>query len=203
MDNGCREFLFVNEFFNLTHSTAQEYFDEIFGKTLQHLSVSTLFIYYCTCIYSSNVSAHPYTCLFFKSNPSIYPSIYPSIHSSIHPLLQVLVVLFDHILFIYSFLHLFIHVFIHSSIYLSICLSIHSSTQSSISTSIYYPDVLLFIYSTIHYLSIHKKKNIESYVESCYDAIGLFLCVHIDYRYQAIMRRRNLSCLNRLLMVMF
>ena len=166
----------------------------------KHCNTCLLVLYLSTtCIYPSNFSSHPSTCLFFKSNPSIYPSI----HSSIHPLLQVLVVLFDHILFIYSFLHLFIHVFIHSSIYLSICLSIHSSTQSSISTSIYYPYVLLFIYSTIHYLSIHKKKNIESYVESCYDAIGLFLCVHIDYRYQAIMRRRNLSCLNRLLMVMF
>jgi type I site-specific restriction endonuclease len=40
VDNSSREFLFVKEFFNLTLSACQEYFDAIFGKTLQFLLVS-------------------------------------------------------------------------------------------------------------------------------------------------------------------
>ena len=33
-------------------------------------------------------------------------------------------------------------------------------------------------------------------MENCYDAIGIFLCIHINFRYQAIMQRRNLTCLD-------
>ncbi len=40
MDNGCREYIFVVEFFNLTSSSAQDFFDSIFGKTLAYLLVS-------------------------------------------------------------------------------------------------------------------------------------------------------------------
>ncbi len=40
MDNGCREYLFVVEFFNLTPSAAQDFFDSIFGRTLAYLLVS-------------------------------------------------------------------------------------------------------------------------------------------------------------------
>lgn len=32
-------------------------------------------------------------------------------------------------------------------------------------------------------------------MESCYDAIGIFLCIHINFRYQAIMQRRSVTCL--------
>ncbi|XP_065919051.1 vacuolar protein sorting-associated protein 52 homolog isoform X2 [Dysidea avara] len=38
-------------------------------------------------------------------------------------------------------------------------------------------------------------KHTESYMESCFDTIGIFLCIHINFRYQAIMQRRNLTCL--------
>ncbi len=39
MDNACREYLFVVDFFNLTPTTAQDFFDSIFGKTLAYLLV--------------------------------------------------------------------------------------------------------------------------------------------------------------------
>ncbi|XP_064395792.1 vacuolar protein sorting-associated protein 52 homolog [Halichondria panicea] len=77
MDNGCREYLFVVEFFNLTPSAAQDFFDSIFGRTLAYLL-----------------------------------------------------------------------------------------------------------------------KNIESYTDSCYDSIGIFLCIHVSLRYQAITKRREIPCLD-------
>ena len=40
MDNACREYLFVVEFFSLTSSAAQDFFDTIMGKTLAYLLVS-------------------------------------------------------------------------------------------------------------------------------------------------------------------
>lgn len=39
------------------------------------------------------------------------------------------------------------------------------------------------------------QKHVEGYVENCYDAIGLFLCIHINYRFEAIMTRRGVPCL--------
>ena len=42
MDNACREYLFVRDFFSLTPATAQDFFDSIFGKTLAFLLVSDL-----------------------------------------------------------------------------------------------------------------------------------------------------------------
>ena len=40
MDNCCREYLFVLDFFGLTPNTAQTFFDDILGKTLAYLLVS-------------------------------------------------------------------------------------------------------------------------------------------------------------------
>ena len=40
MDNCCREYLFVVDFFGLTPNTAQTFFDAIMGKTLAYLLVS-------------------------------------------------------------------------------------------------------------------------------------------------------------------
>ena len=40
MDNCCREYLFVVDFFGHTPNTAQSFFDEILGKTLAYLLVS-------------------------------------------------------------------------------------------------------------------------------------------------------------------
>jgi hypothetical protein len=37
VDNACREFLFVSEFFILDSASAQEIFNNIFGKTVQLL----------------------------------------------------------------------------------------------------------------------------------------------------------------------
>ena len=34
VDNACREFLFISEFFNLDSNTAQDLFNNIFGKTM-------------------------------------------------------------------------------------------------------------------------------------------------------------------------
>lgn len=39
-------------------------------------------------------------------------------------------------------------------------------------------------------------KQIEHYVQSCYDSIGIFLCIHLNLRYQAIMKRRGISALD-------
>ena len=39
MENACRDYLFVVEFFSLTPSTAQDFFDSIFGRTLAYLLV--------------------------------------------------------------------------------------------------------------------------------------------------------------------
>jgi len=40
MDSACREYLFVVEFFNLTPTAGQDFFDKIFEKTLVYLLVS-------------------------------------------------------------------------------------------------------------------------------------------------------------------
>lgn len=95
MDNSCREYLFVVDFFNLTTTNAQDFFDTILGKTLAYLMVS--------------------------QQPG------------------------------WSNQHL-------------------------------------------HYF-LPLQKHVETYVESCYDAIGLFLCIHINYRFEAIMTRRGVPCL--------
>ena len=47
-------------------------------------------------------------------------------------------------------------------------------------------------------LFIITQRSIESYIENCFDAIGLFLCIHVDYRYQAILHKRKISCLEEL-----
>ena len=40
MDNACREYLFIADFFSLTSTAAQEMFDSIFTKTQAHILVS-------------------------------------------------------------------------------------------------------------------------------------------------------------------
>jgi len=94
MDNACREYLFIADFFSLTSTAAQEMFDSIFTKTQAFLLVS----------------GH-----YFK-----------------------------------------VHFYL-----------------------------ILFV----------MQKQTESYMENCFDTIGIFLCIHINFRYQAIMQRRNLTCL--------
>ena len=37
----------------------------------------------------------------------------------------------------------------------------------------------------------------EVYVDSCYDSIAMFLCIHLIKRYQALMHKRNVSALNK------
>ena len=44
MDNACREYLFIADFFSLTSAAAQEMFDSIFTKTQAFLLVSRLFL---------------------------------------------------------------------------------------------------------------------------------------------------------------
>lgn len=39
MDNCCREYLFVVEFFNLPPAAGQDFFDKIWEKTLAHILV--------------------------------------------------------------------------------------------------------------------------------------------------------------------
>ena len=120
MDNACREYLFVVDFFNLTSSAAQDFFDTILGKTLAYLLVS---------------GATQYSLYYEQSSP---PSPPPPPSSS----------------------------FPGSTV----------------------PSLLPF--------SSSKQKHVESYVEGCYDAIGLFLCIHINYRFEAIMTRRGVPCLH-------
>lgn len=38
-------------------------------------------------------------------------------------------------------------------------------------------------------------RHIEQHMNGCYDAISIFLCIHVNHRYQAIMKRRNVQCL--------
>ena len=40
MDNACREYLFIADFFSLTSTAAQEMFDSIFTKTQAYILVS-------------------------------------------------------------------------------------------------------------------------------------------------------------------
>ena len=46
MDNTCREYLFIADFFSLTSTAAQEMFDSIFTKTQAHILVSWTFLQY-------------------------------------------------------------------------------------------------------------------------------------------------------------
>ncbi|XP_065830309.1 vacuolar protein sorting-associated protein 52 homolog [Oscarella lobularis] len=41
------------------------------------------------------------------------------------------------------------------------------------------------------------QKNMENYAHSCYDAIGVFLCIHISDRFRDVMHRRNVPALDR------
>ncbi|XP_064616275.1 vacuolar protein sorting-associated protein 52 homolog [Liolophura sinensis] len=40
-------------------------------------------------------------------------------------------------------------------------------------------------------------KQMETYINDCFDSIALFLCIHIIYRYQVIMQKRNVPALER------
>ena len=44
--------------------------------------------------------------------------------------------------------------------------------------------------------STPSQRHVAHYVDSCYDTICIFLCIHINHRYQAIMKRRNIPCLS-------
>lgn len=52
MDNACREYLFMVEFFNLTPNTAQDFFDSIFGRTLAYLLVGPTMAWSCCELHS-------------------------------------------------------------------------------------------------------------------------------------------------------
>ena len=145
MDNGCREFLFVNEFFNLTHSTAQEYFEEIFGKTLQHLSVSTLST-------TVHVSIHPtfqliHTPVYFSN--LIHLSIHLFIHLFIHPFIHYFKCWSFYLTIYYSFIHSFIYSSMYSSILLSIYLFVYLSIPLPNHLFLHQSIIHMFYYSSI------------------------------------------------------
>ena len=71
MDNCCREYLFVVDFFGHTPNTAQSFFDEILGKTLAYLLVSELNVFLITEVYLSSHSLLP---LLLPLPPLPYPS---------------------------------------------------------------------------------------------------------------------------------
>jgi hypothetical protein len=45
-------------------------------------------------------------------------------------------------------------------------------------------------------ISFYIQKNLESFVQDCYDAIALFLCVHIILRYQLMCHKRAVPALD-------
>ena len=46
MDNGCREYIFLTEFFMVRDADAMKLFMTVMGKTLQHVHVSAgVFVY--------------------------------------------------------------------------------------------------------------------------------------------------------------
>ncbi|XP_015774460.1 PREDICTED: vacuolar protein sorting-associated protein 52 homolog isoform X1 [Acropora digitifera] len=40
-------------------------------------------------------------------------------------------------------------------------------------------------------------KQMETYLESCFDAIGIFLCIHLVHRYRILMHKRNVPALDK------
>ena len=57
---------------------------------------------------------------------------------------------------------------------------------------------------TISYFSMRvpsfiprQQKQMETYLESCFDAIGIFLCIHIVHRYRILMHKRNVPALDK------
>ena len=129
MDNCCREYLFVVDFFGHIPNTAQSFFDEILGKTLAYLLVSQLDVFLITEVYLSSHSLLPLPLPPPSSSLLLLPP--PPSSSSLLPFL------------------------------------------------------------------LHSQQHIAQYVDSCYDAIGIFLCIHVNHRYQAIMKRRNIPCLGK------
>lgn len=55
VDNACREYLFVTEFFMVRGAQAQDLFNQILGKTLSLMIVSinsvVLVVFYCTVVF--------------------------------------------------------------------------------------------------------------------------------------------------------
>jgi len=54
-------------------------------------------------------------------------------------------------------------------------------------------DVTLFIITWLFLL----QKNLEKFVQDCYDAIALFLCVHLILRYQLMCHKRAVPALDQ------
>jgi hypothetical protein len=45
-------------------------------------------------------------------------------------------------------------------------------------------------------ISFYVQKNLETFVQDCYDAIALFLCVHLILRYQLMCHKRAVPALD-------
>lgn len=41
------------------------------------------------------------------------------------------------------------------------------------------------------------QKNMDQYVQDCYDSIALFLSIHIIHRYQVLMHKRGVPALDK------
>ena len=41
------------------------------------------------------------------------------------------------------------------------------------------------------------QKQMDTYLESCFDAIGIFLCIHIVHRYRILMHKRSVPALDK------
>jgi hypothetical protein len=46
-------------------------------------------------------------------------------------------------------------------------------------------------------VSFYVQKNLETFIQDCYDAIALFLCVHLILRYQLMCHKRVVPALDR------
>ena len=41
------------------------------------------------------------------------------------------------------------------------------------------------------------QKHLDAYIAECYDAIAIFLCIHIVHRYRILMHKRSVPALDR------
>ena len=84
-------------------------------------------------------------------------------------------------------------------------LSLSLSLALSHSLSFTYCYLVLFSIShfsiicvhTFHFLFLLFQKQMEDNLNECYDAIAIFLSIHIVYRYRSLMQKRNVTGLDR------
>ena len=116
LDNSCREYLFVADFFMAQNNAAKDLFTAVFGKTLSLFLVSS-------------ADFHQATNFGFR---------------------------------------------------LCMCTRMQLLGQAEVMR-----------------LILRQQKQMDTYLESCFDAIGIFLCIHIVHRYRILMHKRSVPALDK------